>query len=235
MKYKRGNFLGIPFIYLEELNLNGFIYGFTTREISKEEVLKKFADSGLILFTTNQIHSSKVIKVDRRSVSEETADGLLTNEEELFIGVKTADCLPIILIDRDNRAVGAIHAGWRGTFKGVAMEGIKRMEEIFGSNPHDLIAILGPSISVCCYEIGEDVKEVLENSFLESILERERKFYFDLRKANKVLLQKGGIKERNIYEISLCTMCNRELFFSHRRGEKGRNIAFVGIYKENRL
>jgi len=231
MNYRKGNFLGIPYIFHISLNLNGFIYGFTTRVIEKDEVIKKFEDNGFKLITANQIHSSKVTKVGKDFKGEVSCDGLLTEDKGLFIGVKTADCLPILIFDKNKKAVGAIHAGWRGTLKEVTMEGLKRMKEEFGSNPHELIAILGPSISVCCYEIGSDVERLLISSFPESIERREGKSYFDLRKANRNLLLKGGVKKENIYEIPLCTMCEKRLFFSHRRGEKGRNIAFIGIYE----
>ncbi len=231
MNFRKGNFLGIPYIFHESLNLNGFLYGFTTRVMGKEEVIKKFEENGFKLITANQIHSSKVIKVGRNLKGEISCDGLLTEDRGLFIGVKTADCLPILIFEREKKVVGAIHAGWRGTIKGITLEGVKKMEEEFGSNPHELIAILGPSISVCCYEIGLDVEKILLSKFPESIERRGGKSYFDLRKANRNLLLRGGLREENIYEIPLCTMCEKELFFSHRRGEKGRNIAFVGIYE----
>lgn len=231
MNFGKGDFLGIPYIFHHGLNLNGFLYGFTTKAIGKEEVIKKFEENGFKLLTAHQIHSSKVIKVGKNSKEKVICDGLLTDDRGLFIGVKTADCLPILIFESEKKVAGAIHAGWKGTLKEVALEGIKRMEEEFGSNPRELIAILGPCISVCCYEIGSDVERILLSSFPESIERRGRKSYFDLRRANKNLLLKGGLKEENIYEIPLCTMCEEDLFFSHRRGEKGRNIAFIGIYE----
>lgn len=225
----KGEFLGIPFIYLENLRINGFFYGFTTREIEKESVVKTFKNHGLRLITAKQIHSSKVLRVDKKSGDGIVADGLLTNEKNLFVGVKTADCLPVLLFDKNKKAVGAIHSGWRGTYNGIVSEGVKRMKEEFGSEPENLIALLGPSISKCCYEIGKDVENLLEISFSEFIEKRKGKIYFDIRGANRMLLIKAGLKDNNIFELPLCTMCEKELFFSHRRGEKGRNIAFVGI------
>ncbi len=231
MKYRKSDFLGIPVILLEGLNLNVFVYGFTTKDMGKEEVIRKFEKHGLRLVTANQIHSSRVISVGKNILRGITGDGLLTHVKGLFIGVKTADCLPILIFDPEKRVAGAIHAGWRGTQKEVVSEGIKKLKEEFGSKLHKIIAILGPSISGCCYEIGPEVEETLSKSFPECIEKREKKSYFDLRKANKNLLLRSGLKEENIYEIPLCTMCEKELFFSHRRGEKGRNIAFAGIYE----
>lgn len=230
MNIGKGNFLGVPYIFHGDLNLNGFLYGFTTKAMGKEEVIKRFEENGFKLITAHQIHSSKVMKVEKNSEERLICDGLLTEDRGLFIGVKTADCLPILILEKKKKTLGAIHAGWRGTLKGVVLEGVKRMEEEFGLNPDELIAILGPCISVCCYEIGLDVEKLLLGPFPESIERRIGKSYFDLRKANRKLLLKGGLKEENIYEIPLCTMCEREVFFSHRRGDKGRNIAFIGIY-----
>lgn len=230
MNIGKGNFSGVPYIFHGDLNLNGFLYGFTTKAMGKEEVIKRFEENGFKLITARQIHSSRVMKVRKNWEDRLICDGLLTEDRGLFIGVKTADCLPILILEKKKKALGAIHAGWRGTLKGVVLEGVKRMEEEFELNPGELIAILGPCISVCCYEIGLDVEKLLLDPFPESIERRSGKSYFDLRKANRKLLLKGGLKEENIYEIPLCTMCEREVFFSHRRGDKGRNIAFIGIY-----
>ncbi len=233
MRYRKGDFLGIPFIFLEGLDLNGFVYGFTTKDMGRDEVIRRFESHGLRLITAKQIHSSIVVRVEKNISKVITGDGLLTHENGLFIGVKTADCLPILLFDSEKRVVGAIHAGWRGTAKKVLSEGIKKLKEEFGSEPHNLIAILGPSISVCCYEIGPEVKEILSKTFPECIKKRGERFHFDLRKANRNLLLCSGVREENIYEIPLCTMCENELLFSHRRGEKERNIAFAGIYERS--
>lgn len=235
MSFGKSSFLGIPFVFHADLNMRGFVYGFTTKEIGKEGVIKKFERNRLKLITANQFHSSTIVRVRGNIKREIFGDGLLTDEEGIFIGVKTADCLAILIVDREKKVVGAFHAGWRGTLKGIALEGLERMEEEFSSNPEKLIAILGPSISVCCYEIGHDVEKLLNNSFHEFIEKRNGKCYFDLRKANRSSLLKGGVKEENIYEIPLCTMCKKDLFFSHRRGEKGRNVAFVGIYDGSEL
>ncbi|MGQ9618234.1 MAG: peptidoglycan editing factor PgeF [Candidatus Aminicenantia bacterium] len=234
MKIGKKILLGVPYVYLEGLEIEGVIYGFTTKEVRKDEVISNLGENGSKLITIKQIHSSKVLRIGRDMENLPTGDGLITNEIELFVGIKTADCLSILIVDEKKRAVGALHAGWRGTLKEIVKEGIKRMSEEFGSNPSDLIAILGPSISICCYEIGEDVEKILKNSFSEFLEYRNNKVFFNLREANKNLLLESGVREEKIFDVSLCTKCEGDLFFSHRRGESDRNISFIGIQKNHK-
>ncbi len=232
MNYIKSYFIDIPIIQHKDLNLEGVLYGFTTKEVKKEEVIKKFELNGFKLITASQIHSNRVMVIKNRNHRRIVGDALLTEEVGLFIGVKTADCLPILIVDRTNRAVGAIHAGWRGTLKKIVLESLKKFTRKFHSDPSELIAILGPSISKCCYEIGSDIESLLRLSFPDSLEHRESKIYFDLRHANENILLKSGFKKENIFDIPLCTKCHEELFYSYRRGENNRNIAFIGILRE---
>jgi hypothetical protein len=196
---------------------------------------------------------------DRSSSLGWSADGLMTSEPGLLLGVKTADCIPILVADRKQRAVAAFHAGWRGTVERIVESGIGRMRLQFGSRPEDLIAAIGPGIGPCCYAVGEEVLSSFESQFAYArSLFREvydsdpvRKKYpllfmtqrapghsqigpslhLNLIEANRRQLLAAGLKPRAIYIVGGCTSCHRELFFSHRgsEGHAGRMMSVIGI------
>jgi YfiH family protein len=173
--------------------------------------------------------------------------------------VLTADCLPIIVVDTKQQAVGVFHAGWRGTLKRIVEKGVGEMRRQFGSRPANLTAAIGPGIRGCCYQVGAEVKEAFEARFGYShALFREtkesdevrqkypllflsarapghselpKKIFLDLAEANRRQLIDAGVPAKNIFDLDLCTSCRPDLFFSHRaeKGRTGRMMAVVGI------
>ena len=196
---------------------------------------------------------------DACRVSPWKGDGLMTAEPGLLLGVQTADCIPVLVADRKRRVVAAFHAGWRGTVKRIVENGIGRMRLEFGSRPEDLTAAIGPGAAACCYSVGDEVLLAFESQFAyASALFHEvddadvvRKKYpmlfltqrapghspigpslhVDLVEANRRQLLDTGLKPGSIYTTSGCTICQRDLFFSHRgsQGHAGRMMSVIGI------
>jgi YfiH family protein len=162
-------------------------------------------------------------------------DGLVTGTKGLYLGILTADCVPLLLLDPSRSVVGAVHAGWRGTEKGIAGKAVGRMCAEFGCKPSDILAALGPAIGPCCYVVGDEVvRAFLERdpetgAFLQP--EGSGRWKLNLEGINRHQLTNAGIQDRNITSSSLCTSCRKDLFFSVRAdGEPtGRQIALIGL------
>jgi polyphenol oxidase len=211
------------------------------------------------LATLRQIHSDLIHCVECAPEQILVGDGLITDVPELLLAVQTADCLPVIVVDRKRRAVGVFHAGWRGTVKRIVEKGIGEIQRHFGSDPRNLIAAIGPGIHGCCYEVGAEVRNKFETQFAyaaelfrevkESDPVREKypllfltarapghgelsvKLFLDLVEANQRQLMDAGVTTDNIEASSLCTACHTDLLFSFRadRGVTGRLMGVVGI------
>lgn len=163
-------------------------------------------------------------------------DGLLTNEEELVLGCFFADCVPIYFMDPKKKVVGICHSGWRGTVKKIAVKMVQLMEKEFHSDIKDIYAAIGPSICKNCYEVSYDVyKEFIGLPYIEQIItdKGNGKYLLDLWKANECMLLYAGLSAKNIVVTDICTACNSEILFSHRKtgGKRGNLGAFVKIRK----
>ena len=210
------------------------------------------------LVTQRQVHSDLVHCVSAGD-SHFTGDGLITDVPGLLLGVQTADCLPILLVDTKRRAVGAIHAGWRGTLRRIVEKAVGEMRRHFGTLPADLRAAIGPGIHSCCYQVGEEVRDQFHSQFayaqelFREVREsnpvhekypllfltarapghgpEETLLFLDLVAANKRQLLDAGLAARNISASPLCTSCRTELLFSYRKekGVVGRLLGVVGI------
>jgi YfiH family protein len=189
------------------------------------------------LATVRQVHSNvSVIAVSGAGCE---ADGILTSEPGILLGIQTADCIPVLVADRIRKAVGAFHAGWRGTVARIVESGIQRMRAEFGSDPEDLIAAIGPGIGACCYSVGQEVLGEFESNFryASELFSRSRTatgeglLHLDLIEANRRQLLDGGLKAGAISVAGGCTGCHPELFYSHRtaRGHAGRMMSVIGI------
>jgi YfiH family protein len=216
------------------------------------------------LVRLRQIHSDLIHRVDHPPEQLLTGDGLVTDTPHLMLAVQTADCLPVLLADRKRRAVGAFHAGWRGTLARIVEKGVGAMRLPFGSEPEDLQAVIGPGIAACCYAVGEEVRDRFHAQFAyadklfrevtESDPVRERypllfmtarapghseagrTIYLDLREANRRQLLAAGLGASSITVVNFCTACRTDLFFSHRaeKGLTGRQMGAVGISSDGK-
>jgi YfiH family protein len=186
-----------------------------------------------------QTHSDIIAVIDHQTISDslENTDAVITNLPQVMVCVKTADCVPILLVDPEKRVVGAVHAGWRGTAQNIVGKTIEKMRQVFGSNPLSLIAAIGPCIGPSNYEVGLEVIMAIEsqlNSPEKAIEKKEHtnnKFLLNLTEANFQLLTQAGLKGENIDLNYRCTYSNSQEFFSARRdGHKtGRMLNGIGI------
>jgi len=155
-------------------------------------------------------------------------DALITNFPNTYLGILTADCLPIFVVDQKKRVIAAIHAGRQGTALHIVAKVLKKMKEEFGCSSRDFLISMGPSIGPCCYEIDEKVFHPEWESF--SISKRGGRWMLDLAKINIAQMKRKEIEEEQITWINLCTHCHSDLFFSYRKeGKTGRQLSFIGI------
>jgi hypothetical protein len=178
--------------------------------------------------TLRQIHSDVVLNADGLANRQCEGDALITNETGKRIGIRTADCVPLLVADPETRAVAAIHAGWRGTVSAIAQKTVERLAHQFGSNPESLHVAIGPAIRGCCYEVGPEVVRQLAPLFPEW-KDRENRRKVDLVEANRRILISAGVPDRQIHDCGHCTYCEHDRFFSYRRdpNDPGRMVASI--------
>jgi polyphenol oxidase len=187
------------------------------------------------IVTVKQVHGDRLIEIKETNIKEAgEADGMVTREKNVFLGVLTADCVPMLFLARQQKNVAVVHAGWRGTLGGIAGKTVKLFFENYGVLPSELEVALGPAIDACCYAIGSDVARSLIEQWAElatsSIKIRDNKTYLHLRNLNQAILHRAGVPQAQIFQIGPCTSCAEDEFFSYRRDRKqtGRQISFIG-------
>jgi len=212
-------------------------------------------EGGMKLVTVRQVHgaASRVLKdrdgvLEGRLVTAEgravlEGDGLMTNLPGVLLGIQTADCVPVLVVDPKNRAVAAFHAGWRGTVAKVVEQGIATMKKEYGSRPEELLAAVGPSIGSCCYAVGDEVRGEFEAAtpyaeelFRKQAAENGVRVHLDLWEANRRQLVEAGVRPEKIVVVGECSGCavdeaGRRVYFSHRmeKGITGRMMSGVGV------
>ena len=161
-------------------------------------------------------------------------DALITDEKNLPLVIHTADCVPVSFIDTKLKVIGAAHCGWRGTFGELSKITIEAMKNKFGTNPKDVISIVGPCICQMCYEVSEDLYNDFLNKFGKSdaLLKKESSYYIDLAMINKQILIGCGVKEENIIVSDVCTCCNTDILYSH-RGQGPKRGIFATVLEIN--
>jgi YfiH family protein len=215
---------------------------------------------GRTLITLRQIHSNLTCRVTRADANRTLrADGLMTDDPNVMLGIQTADCVPVLIRDRRRRAVAAFHAGWRGTWKRIVEGGIGKMRLEFGSRPEELEAAIGPAIGACCYAVGEEVRSEFLSQFsyaaelfsevYDSDPVKEKypmlfltarapghsnlgpNLHLDLIEANRRQLLEAGLRAASIATAYRCTNCEPETFFSYRaeHGFCGRMMSVIGV------
>ncbi len=167
-----------------------------------------------------QIHSAIVLAADEIGCAGE-GDALVTANASVPVSVRTADCYPILLADVRNRAVAAVHAGWRGTAAHIVAVTIEEMHRRYASEPKDVYAAIGPGIGACCYEVGAEVARQFGLEQSGSI---------DLAAINRLQLLDAGLAEKRIDTLNGCTKCDASWFHSYRRDNlaAGRMVTYIG-------
>lgn len=180
---------------------------------------------------------TKMTKYDENKILH-GYDATITQERRIFLCVTTADCTPILIFDKVNKAIAAIHAGWRGVINLIIDNTISKMNKYFGTNPKDLIAAIGPSISIDKYEVGNEViDELIQagyqlNTSNYHINRRTGKFHIDIKQLNKQRLIKLGVINNKIEVTNYCTYYHKDLFFSARRQGVNSGRMLTGIMLE---
>jgi YfiH family protein len=177
------------------------------------------------LFTVHQVHSDRIVHAGPGELGQ--ADALWTQEEGAALGIKTADCVPLLLEDPVGRRVAAVHAGWRGAIAEIPLRSIEELARQ-GTQAQNLRAALGPSIRTCCYVVGEDLAERFVERFGPTVVERrDGTPYLDVARSVRLQLAQAGVPAEHIADTGECTSCDKR-FHSHRRDHAGgRQVSFI--------
>ncbi|KJU86347.1 Multi-copper polyphenol oxidoreductase, laccase [Candidatus Magnetobacterium bavaricum] len=192
---------------------------------------------GVALYMPIQRHTDVAVAIlkdqELTSTCDSVADAVITDREGILIGVQTADCVPILAFDPNGGVIAAIHAGWRGTAKGILKSVVATMCIDFHCNPRDILLSVGPSIKSCCYEVGGDVMDEVRQAtgagdYIRSEADR---WYVDLARANRYQALSAGLSETNVWISPDCTFCLPERYHSYRRTKvgTGRQGGFIGM------
>jgi polyphenol oxidase len=222
------------YYHLPELEEKGAVHGFFTKASpshtfagkDRTAFLEAFSLQDLVIM--DQEHGDKV-HIVTNGERPERGDGVILLERNVAAIIKTADCLPVIIVEPDYPMAAIIHAGWRGTAQKITQKAVEKMIAL-GARREKITVLLGPSIRACCYEVGEEVRDIFrKEGFSEGVFKRrDNSFNLDLRQANMELLAAENIG--HIYDTGLCTFCRIDMLASYRRGERStRQINFVSL------
>ncbi len=209
--------------------------GDDTVSVSKNraKVCNAFGIAGDALITLEQVHGGAVVTIDgfAKPVDGLKGDGIITDRSDLAIGILTADCLPLLILEPETRVIAAIHAGWRGLVAGVIEEGLDTMEERYSIKRERVMVAIGPSIKGCCYTVGEDVAGILKDRFAETQYIRMDGdgIHVELASLAVATLERAGIREENIEVVGPCTSCDKRLVSYRRDGRTGRQISLIRL------
>lgn len=224
----------------DALNLAGFNEDEAENIYENRRRFLRLFDGDWTLTACWQMHGADVRLVRDASdarTDTERCDALMTDARNILLGVKTADCVPVVIADARTGACAAVHAGWRGTLATIITHTLARMKEQYGTRACDVLAAIGPAAQACCYEVGDEVIEAFRARFCNApelfTQTRPGHALVDLQRANREQLKAAGVALENIYTAPLCTMCRTDLFFSYRRekrlyGRTGRLMSVIG-------
>lgn len=236
---------GVSKDYLASMNL-----GFNRGDLDENVIRNHEIFANVIgvnpknIVTGNQTHTTNVKVVTKddcgkgiyRDRNYTDIDGLITNEIGIVLATYYADCVPLLIVDTKNKAIGLSHSGWRGTVGKIGKVTIEKMGELYGTKPEDIVACIGPSICQKCYEISEEVavqfKEAFPDNIKEILIDKGNgKYQLDLWECNRINFKEAGVLPENIKVTDICTCHNTDVLFSHRghNGKRGNLGAFLSI------
>ena len=237
---------GVSKDYLASMNL-----GFNRGDLDENVIRNHEIFANVIgvnpknIVTGNQTHTTNVKVVTKddcgkgiyRDRNYTDIDGLITNEKGIVLATYYADCVPLLIVDTKNKAIGLSHSGWRGTVGKIGKNTVQLMQENFGSKPKDLLAAVGPSVCMDCYEVSEDVieqfKEAFEKKYWEDLFYKKEngKYQLNLWKANELIFLESGILPEHMAITNVCTHCNSKILYSHRTmgNNRGNLCAFLAL------
>ena len=190
----------------------------------------------------HQTHTDKIEKVESSDDKFEEVDGIITNKKDIILCTTSADCTSLLFYDDNKKVVADVHSGWKGTLQKIGKKAVEKMIKDYECNPKDIICCIGPHIRKCHFEVEEDVMQMFKREFeytsrIQEIIEIGRKvdsvqkYNVDTTLINKIILKEAGLKDENIIDSNICTVCNSYLFHSYRvdKETSGRNGAFIGM------
>ena len=246
---------GIEYLQFKILLDYGVINCYTTRinnfslksDISKEEktynyerICKCLGIEKETIVRPKQEHTDIIERVDNVGKKYDNTDGLITNKKGINLCLCFADCTPVLIYDPINKAIANIHSGWKGTVQKIAQKAVLKMIKEYGSKPENLIVCIGPCIKEDHFEVRDDVREIFEKEFsylnknvdvIKPKENEEGKYLINTTLINQLILQEVGVKEHNIYDSKICTVCNSDILHSYRvdREKSGRNATIIGM------
>lgn len=182
------------------------------------------------VFTMRQVHGHRVLTITLDDIPQTgeipDADAMITNVPGVFLSMRTADCLPVFLCDPKKKCIGLVHAGWKGSAQKIVEKAVAALVKTYGSQPRDILAAFGPAIRECCYDVGQEFQE----TFPDEVKLRHGQLCFDNPLANKNQLLSVGVKEENILDSGICTVCGAGYFSFRRDKEKsGRHLSLMAL------
>lgn len=219
----------------------GLVHGFSGRLQNRSAALSQLGAGDFALQTLKQVHGDHIVIVGQPDTRPDIgndkleADGLITAQSGILLGIATADCIPVLIVEPEKRLAAALHAGWRGTLKGINVRAVEALATRWGVDPQRLWVALGPAISGCCYEVGRDVGEALCQRWGPGSPSAWQptggeKGFLDLRAINLVQLEQTGVPREQMLTVGACTFCASSAFASYRREGPGagRQLSVIG-------
>jgi YfiH family protein len=221
---RRGGGSEPPF---DSLNLGGAVGDDPARVAANWGLVER--ETGLGFARVRQVHGARVVRLDAPTPPALEADAIVSRTPGVAACVSVADCVPVLLADPETGAVAAVHAGWRGTIARVAAAAVRALAEEAGAPAARLLAVVGPAIGPCCYEVSPELARRFASEIGGDAVRDGRAPALDLWTANAAVLRAAGVAAERIDALRRCTSCERDAFFSHRRdaGRTGRQMAFI--------
>ena len=197
------------------------------------------------LLVVNQVHGDAIFVIKPHGSYFSTRDKLnydaiVTSRANLAICIKTADCVPVFIVDQVKKVIAVVHAGWKGSALGVSAKVVRLMQKQYGCLPQDILAAIGPSIGKCCYEVDQVTADAFRKQNNSDLFlqqgSKKNKWMLDLSEANRRQILDAGVPKNNIEVSEYCTACNQDMFFSHRGsgGITGRQVNFMMIMSDTK-
>lgn len=207
-----------------------------------KNLCKSIGTNYINIVKTNQEHTKSVqcvenkVNLDKSDINIDKynkTDGLITNKKELILSTTNADCILLLFFDPTNKVIANVHSGWKGTLQRISVEAVYKMKEEYECNPQNIICCICPSIRKCHFEVDKDVKDMFANEFkdleeIDQIIEKSSnkdKWHIDTVLINKIILKKQGLKDENIIDSGICSVCNKDLVHSFRVEKEGYGLA----------
>jgi YfiH family protein len=227
------------YFFSTKINDSHFFAGFGTKYLSDsadnhdlQDFLKEHQFSVKRVFLPLQKHTTIIHTLSDEFSPRKIGDGSITPLKEMALAARTADCVPIVFVDKKKGIIGISHQGWKGTYDAMQQKMIEKLVSC-GANKEDIIVAIGPSIGMCCYEIKNDVYKLFYKRYKQyekSIFQkRGGKMYLNLLQLNYLLLKEQGLADDQIDYFPFCTYCDQDRFFSYRRDKhlEGEMINFI--------